>query len=57
MFNRKQLEFIKGSLTGSQIAVPVAEARVFVTVLDEIEAQLSKLPPAKPEPEPKPPGG
>lgn len=48
MFTREQLEFIQRSITQERAAVPVQEngkvARIFVSVLDEIDAQLRDLP-------------
>lgn len=47
MFTLTQLEFIKASLTVQNAAVPCGEggktARLFVAVLDEIEAQIAAI--------------
>jgi hypothetical protein len=47
MFTKSQLEFIKGSLTAKGAVIPAHEngdvARLFVTTLDEIDAQLSEI--------------
>lgn len=47
MFSKVQLNYIRASLTTQNSAVPTGDggnaARVFVTVLDEIEAQLRVL--------------
>jgi len=45
MFTKLQLEFIKVSLTAQNSVVPVGDggacARVFISVLDEIDAQIA----------------
>ena len=47
MLNKAQLEFIKGAITAKGAVVPTenngAIARVFLSTLDEVDAQLRAL--------------